>query len=192
VGTAGGAAEGLGCHELTVRVPESREDGAVIVRDAMPADLPAAGALRVAAYLAGGFLHEDDPYMETLRGLGSGGNGVVLVAEDAGQLLGTVMLAELGASSELARHPGEADIRALAVALGAQGSGVGRLLVRAVIDRAAELGVRRLLLSTKPAMRAAHRLYESEGFRRVPELDWEPAPGVRLLGYERRVGPGDG
>jgi ribosomal protein S18 acetylase RimI-like enzyme len=164
----------------------------MIVRDTTPAELPAAGALRVAAYLAGGFLYKDDPYVETLRGLGSGGNGVVLVAEDAGRLLGTVMLAELDASSELARHPGEADIRALAVAPDAQGRGVGRLLLRSMIDRAAERGVRRLLLSTLPAMRAAHHLYESEGFSRVPGLDWEPASGVRLLGYERRLGPGDG
>ena len=32
-------------------------------------------------------------------------------------------------------------------------------------------------------MRAAHRLYERTGFRRLPERDWSPRPGVQLLAY---------
>ena len=62
----------------------------------------------------------------------------------------------------------------------------GRLL-RAVISRAAAASVHRLLLSTQPTMRAAHSLYESEGFRRAPELDWQPVPGYTLLVYEMAV-----
>jgi ribosomal protein S18 acetylase RimI-like enzyme len=158
---------------------------AVIVREATPEELPSIGALRVEAYERGGFLRPGDPYAGTLRALGGQGDGTVLVAEDGGRLLGTIMLAA-GAAIELA-GTGAADIRALAVAPGSQGRGVGRRLLGAAISRAAAAGVHRLLLSTQPTMRAAHSLYESEGFRRAPELDWQPIPGYTLLVYEAAV-----
>ncbi len=158
-----------------------------MVRGARPEELPAIGALRVEAYECAGFLRPGDPYAETLRALGGRrGDGTVLVAEDGGRLLGTIMLAA-GAAIELADTAGAADVRALAVAPGSQGRGVGRRLLRAAISRAAAAGVHRLLLSTQPAMRAAHHLYESEGFRRAPELDWQPIPGYTLLVYETAV-----
>ena len=179
---------------------------AVMVREARPEELPSIGALRVEAYERGGFLRPDDPYAGTLRALGRQRDGTVLVAEDGGRLLGTIMLAagaatelagtelagtELAgtklAGTKLAGTAGAADIRALAVAPGSQGRGVGRRLLRAVISRAAAAGVHRLLLSTQPTMRAAHSLYESEGFRRAPELDWQPVPGYTLLVYETAV-----
>jgi len=157
-----------------------------MVREARPEELPSIGALRVEAYESGGFLRPGDPYAGTLRALGGRGDGTVLVAEDGGRLLGTIMLAA-GAAIELAGTAGAADIRALAVAPGSQGRGVGRRLLRAAISRAAAAGVHRLLLSTQPTMRAAHSLYESEGFRRAPELDWQPVPGYTLLVYETAV-----
>jgi len=160
--------------------------GAVIVRDARQAEFPAVGALRVDAYVADGFLHRDAPYAETLRLLGTQGDGTVLVAEDQGQILGTIMLAA-DASTELADSADAADIRALAVAPESQGRGIARLLLRSAIGRAAGAGVRRLLLSTQPDMRAAHHLYETEGFVRAPELDWQPVPGFTLLVYQMRV-----
>ncbi len=157
-----------------------------MVREARPEELPAIGALRVEAYERGGFLRPGDPYAGALRALGRQGDGTVLVAEDGGRLLGTVMLAA-GAAIELAGTTGAADIRALAVAPGSQGRGVGRRLLRAAVSRAAAAGVHRLLLSTQPTMRAAHSLYESEGFRRAPELDWQPVPGYTLPVYETAV-----
>jgi hypothetical protein len=32
-------------------------------------------------------------------------------------------------------------------------------------------------------MKAAHRLYDEAGFARLPERDWSPEPGVKLLAY---------
>jgi hypothetical protein len=32
-------------------------------------------------------------------------------------------------------------------------------------------------------MRTAHRIYEKLGFRRDPERDWTPMPGVDLLAF---------
>ena len=159
---------------------------AVIVRDARPEDFRAVGALRVDAYAAGGFLRRDDPYAGTLGLLGTQGDGTVLVAEDDGRILGTIMLAA-GASTELADSARTADIRALAVAPDSQGRGIGRLLLRSAVSRAAAAGLRRLLLSTRPDMRAAHHLYETEGFTRAPDLDWQPVPGYTLLVYEIQI-----
>ena len=160
--------------------------GTVIVREARRAEFPAVGTLRVDAYAAGGFQRRDDPYAETLRLLGTQGDGTVLVVEDEGNILGTVMIAA-DASTELADSADAADIRALAVAPESQGRGIARLLLRSAVRRAAMSGVRHLLLSTRPDMRAAHHLYETEGFARAPELDWQPIPGFTLLVYEMRV-----
>ena len=153
----------------------------MIVRDARAGELAGIGELRVAAYRAGGLLSANPGYTEVLRGLGVSGTGVVLVAEDAGRIVGTVMLEPFYHFSELARSPGEAEVRALAVAPHEQHRGAGRALVAAVIDRATVKGVHRLVLSAQPAMTAAQHLYRLAGFTRLPERDWSPVPGVLLL-----------
>jgi hypothetical protein len=88
----------------------------VIVRDARADELARAGKLRVAAYRAGGLLSANPGYAEVLRGLGISGIGEVLVAEDNGRIVRTVMLEPFYRFSEMARNPGEAEVRAMAVA----------------------------------------------------------------------------
>jgi GNAT superfamily N-acetyltransferase len=160
-------------------------DAVVFVRDAFPDEMDVAGELRVAAYQAQNLLAANPAYADTLRALGTAGDGEVLVAVEDGQLLGTVMLKPWHPSCEVARSADEAEIRALAVAPEAQGRGVGGTLLRAVLDRAAARGVRHLVLSTQPAMIAAHRLYLTEGFTRIPDRDWTPVPGLTLLAFGR-------
>ena len=155
----------------------------MIIRAALPSEFAEIGDIRVSAYQADGFLSATSRYASTLRGLGSAGDGQVLVAESDGQLLGTVMLHLWPHAGQVAREPDEAEIRALAVAAGGRGRGTGRALVRAVIDLAAGEGVRHLTLCTQPGMRAAHHLYEEAGFSRLPERDWSPEPDVTLLAY---------
>ncbi|HSZ38695.1 MAG TPA: GNAT family N-acetyltransferase [Trebonia sp.] len=180
----------------------------MIVREVLPGEAEAVGALRVEAYKGGGFLSGASGYTDTLRvlglgtaggpGGGSGEGGRVFVAVEDGpdassaeraaghdpkKLLGTVMLDPWHAGSEVSRNDGDAEVRAFAVAPWAQGRGVGRVLMRAVIDAAAASGARRLLLSTQPEMEAAQHLYRSLGFVRMPELDWAPVPEVPLLGF---------
>ena len=70
----------------------------MIVRDARPGELAEVGEIRVAAYLADGFLAPDSRYTPTLRALGRDGDGAVLVAvdeQDDSRILGTVMLLSL-------------------------------------------------------------------------------------------------
>jgi ribosomal protein S18 acetylase RimI-like enzyme len=174
-------AGGLGC---VVTVQDDVDD--VIIRDAWAAELAEVGELRVTTYIAHGFLSPESGYASRLRTLGADGNGTVLVAVPRGdnsRILGTVMLQPWPHAGKVVAGPGEAEIRALAVAPEGQGRGTGSALLRAVIERATDSGVRHLVLSTQQDMRTAHHLYEREGFRRLPERDWFPVPGERLLAY---------
>lgn len=175
----------------------------MIIRDALPGELAEVGDLRVSAYVAGGFLAPGSGYAPRLRALGTQAGGTVLVAvtgdEHAGQqepagpragsgpIVGTVMLQGWPDAGEIVAGPDEAEIRALAVAPGVQGQGVGKALLREVLERAARQGLSNLVLSTQPEMRAAHRLYEQAGFRRLPARDWSPEPGTNLLAYGLRL-----
>jgi ribosomal protein S18 acetylase RimI-like enzyme len=159
----------------------------MIVRTARAEELAEVGELRVAAYTSQHLLDRVPWYADRLRRLGE--HGEVLVAVDGDKILGTVLLERWHQGSELAAGPADAEIRAFAVAPDAQGRGVGRTLVRAAVERAAELGAERVLLSTQPIMFAAQRLYEQAGFARAPELDFEPAQGFTMLAYRKDLHP---
>jgi len=174
----------------------------VIIRTALPTELPEIGDIRVAAYRAGGFLSPASQYAATLHALGHDGNGDVLVAvADDGQLLGTVMLEywsnQDGPNQGSAVHgPGEAEIRALAVSPAARGQGTGNALLTAIIEHAAAHGVEHLVLATLPAMRTAHRMYEKAGFTRLPERDWAPGDAqsrdsLMVFGLRLKASPHD-
>lgn len=70
-----------------------------------------------------------------------------------------------------------------------QGRGIGEALVRACLERARADGRQRVYLDTTEWMDAAQRLYQRMGFARAPELDWEPATGVRLRKYVYELEP---
>lgn len=133
----------------------------------------------------------DSDYAPRLRDLGSDGLDPVLVAvstddapgEAGERILGTVMLQGWPQAGEFLQAPDEAEIRALAVAPEAQGAGVGRALLAAVMERARAVGVRHLVLVTQVEMKTAHHLYEEAGFLRLPDRDRSPRPDVILLAY---------
>ena len=110
-----------------------------------------------------------------LRALGATGDGTVLVAVDEGddrRILGTVMLQLWPHGGRGVVGPGEAEIRALAVAPAGRAGARARALLTAVIERAAQRGVRHLAAADPAgdAGRAAH--VPAGGFRRLPERDW--------------------
>jgi len=159
------------------------EHAAVRIREARADEFDRIGELRVAAYRADGFLSETSTYAETLRVLGMDGTGEILAAMAGEHLLGTVMLTAWPHGGQVLHHPGEGEIRALAVASASRGRGIGRALLTAVIQRAAAREVRELLLLTQPEMRTAQHLYAEAGFRRLPDRDYEYAPGHRLFAF---------
>jgi ribosomal protein S18 acetylase RimI-like enzyme len=189
----------------------ARLDHAVIVRKALPGELAEVGEIRVNAYRAGGHMSPESAYAPVLRALGSAGDGTVLVAvagqgddgdqgsgadqgddrqdqgneagQDDGRILGTIMLQGRQDGGQLVSSEHEAEIRALAVAPQGQGKGTGSALLQAAIAHAERAGVRNLVLLTQADMRAAQHLYRRAGFRRLPDRDWSPRPGITLVAY---------
>lgn len=163
----------------------------VTVRGAEPAEYDAIGALCVAAYRADGQAPEGTGYAERLADVaGRARDAEVLVAVDgSGVPLGSVTFALPGSRMAELSRPGEAEFRMLAVEPSARGRGVGRALVLACLDRAARAGCGAVVISVPSVAAPALHLYDSLGFRRVPELDWYPVPQVSLLGMRREVPP---
>ncbi|WP_232833108.1 GNAT family N-acetyltransferase, partial [Nocardiopsis sp. TNDT3] len=127
----------------------------------------AVSELRLTAYTADGLMDVNPAYVETLRLLGTDGRGEILVAADENRLLGTAVFEPWSPESEIARNADEAEIRAFAVAPEARGRGVGRDLVNALVERAREEGVSRLLVATLPEMVSTQYVYRARGFERV-------------------------
>ena len=102
------------------------------------------------------------------------GESELIVAEDAGRLVGTIALYPDASRSALERWPdGWASIRTLGVRTEARCRGVGTALARECVRRAEAHGAKAIGLHTAAHMAAATRLYERHGFRRAPELDVE-------------------
>ena len=154
------------------------------VRPVRTEELDAVGELTVAAYVADG-MDPDYSYVEVLADAARRATDAeLLVAVDADErLLGTVTMCEPGTPWAEVSRPGELEFRMLAVAPDAQGRGVGERLIRAVLDRAGERGVPRVVLSSSGYMHVAHRLYHRLGFIRLPCRDWQPVPGLQLLAF---------
>ncbi|VXB08781.1 N-acetyltransferase [Citricoccus sp. K5] len=160
----------------------------VTVRDARAEDHAVIAHLTVTSYIDGGHIDPEDEYIANLQDVATRARQArVLVGEVEASALagpaapsaaGTVVAGSVVLSlpgmpmSETARE-GEFEFRMLAVDPRVQRRGVARALVRAAIDRAEQLeGIDAIVLTTMVTMTGAHRLYESEGFVRVPERDW--------------------
>lgn len=87
---------------------------------------------------------------------------LILAAEDGGEIRGYAVAApEEGRST--------AWILAAVVTESYRGRGIGRAVVRALLERMAEMGFREVRLTVAPTNAGALHLYESIGFRRVGE-----------------------
>lgn len=161
----------------------------LVVREAREEELEQIGELIAEVY--GGEDLAGPEYVKVLRDARARWESpatTLLVAHDdvvedgeAVELLGTVVYAAPGSPWQDVAADAEVEFRMLATVAPARGRGVGETLVRACIDRARRSGAPRLVLSTGPEMRAAHRLYERLGFVRVPERDWRPRPDMEHL-----------
>ena len=174
------------------------------IRTAAPNEYEAIADITVTAYVeearrngnadsVGDGSHFSSSYMPALRDVvGRARDAVVLVAVEENSVLGAVAYVP-GPGPYAEFHDRDAaGIRMLAVAPRAQGRGVGTALVEACFDRAKTERRARVVLHSTPWMATAGRIYPRLGFRRAPERDWSPAPGVDLQGYELGLGEDQG
>jgi ribosomal protein S18 acetylase RimI-like enzyme len=155
------------------------------IRQALPADYSRVADLTVAAYRGDGQTRVGHQYEPQLRDVASRvASAEVLVAVDEGDdaVLGTVTFALPGTPYAELSKAGEAEFRMLAVDPAAQGRGVGEALVRACLDRAAQLGCVAVVICVRDFSAPAQRLYARLGFQREPSLDWSPGPEINLWG----------
>jgi ribosomal protein S18 acetylase RimI-like enzyme len=156
----------------------------VTIRPARADELGAVGELTINAYNADGYETSGEYALKLADARPRAEEAELLVAvDDTGAVLGTVTVAPPGSPWSQVAAPDELEFRMLAVSPAARGRGVGEAMTRRVIERAAELGLRAVTLSSSQDMVTAHRLYERLGFRRTPDADWSPVPGVDLITY---------
>lgn len=161
----------------------------IVVRRATPDEFSLIGAITVAAYEADGLLVADPEYVHELSDAARRAeHAELLVAVNPeGELLGSVTVVRSGTEyAEISRED-ELEFRMLSTTPAARGRGIGEALTRAVLDRARELGLRRVVLCSLDNMKSAHRLYERLGFSPLAERDWEPVPGFWLRAYAADV-----
>jgi RimJ/RimL family protein N-acetyltransferase len=111
------------------------------------------------------------------RGWPAGG-GIWIVERD-GEVAGSVGLTDEG--------DGVGKVRWVLLVPEARGHGLGRRLINEAVDRARELGMRRVELFTFSALRAAGRLYREAGFRietSFERSDWGPTITYQEYGLD--------
>ena len=152
----------------------------LLIREAVPGDLPVVQDLVQAAY------QEFKPLMPEIAwgkwlasieaAMGSPA-GLLLVAEAGGQVQGVVKFFHEASQAAMGEWPqGAALIRILAVWPRTRGKGYGTRLTEECLRRARSRQIPTIFLYTGRFMLAAQHIYEKLGFRRVPELDRDPGP----------------
>lgn len=115
----------------------------------------------------------------------------VLIAEEAGRILGSITIPNPGERQLPDSAPDEMDVRLLGVSAEARGKGIAKALMRHSAEVARDRGARRLVLHTGDQMVKAHRLYERLGFEQIPEreftIETEAGPR-RIISYGLEVG----
>jgi len=114
--------------------------------------------------------------MATLPGAYAAPEGRLFYAENDGQPAGCVGLRPTTG--------GMCEMKRLYVEPAHRGLGIGRDLVLAAIRSAKDLGYRRIMLDTMPAMRIALKLYREMGFTEAPAYYPTPVEGAILLSLD--------
>jgi ribosomal protein S18 acetylase RimI-like enzyme len=155
---------------------------ALTIRDLRPDEHEAVAALLSTAYGAVGHFDANPAYEATVVDVtGRSAHQPVRVAERQGVLVGTYTLAPAGSEHAEVAADGEIELRYLAVAQEAQGTGVAKALVADAEEVARAAGARGLVISVISWNEPAHALYRGLGFVRDDVRTWKPVPEVELV-----------
>ncbi|MGH3008104.1 MAG: GNAT family N-acetyltransferase [Gaiellaceae bacterium] len=97
-------------------------------------------------------------------------DALFVARDDAGELVGSVAVKRL--------PDGAAELKRLYVRPAARGTGLGRRLAAAAVERARELGYTTIRLDTLPRMETARGIYRSLGFQPCEAFVDNPIPNV--------------
>jgi ribosomal protein S18 acetylase RimI-like enzyme len=122
-----------------------------------------------------------DTEIETLPGPYGPPRGAIVVALEGAAPVGC------GALKLLQGNLGE--IRRVYVRPASRGGGLGRRIVRALLNQARKLGYERVVLDTLPTMTAAINLYRRMGFLPIEAYWPHPVPGALFFDYRLPRGP---
>jgi ribosomal protein S18 acetylase RimI-like enzyme len=156
------------------------------VREARERDATAIVALWTTAYVDEGeggrtLPYSEADYLEPAR------RGRVFVVERGGAVVGVVALSPPGAPGQAVAQAGEAELSRLVVSAPARHLGIGRALVNHCHELARASGWSAIALWSRPYQTAAHRLYESLGYRRLPERDRTDDSGHERLVFRLQI-----
>ncbi|WP_078427646.1 GNAT family N-acetyltransferase [Alkalihalobacterium alkalinitrilicum] len=153
----------------------------MILRDALSKELPTIRLQRVQAYEEYASVLPEGHWQALKQSILSEADlqaeAEIIVAEVEGEIAGSVVLfpPKVKAYEGFGDVLNHYEIRMLAVAPSARGTGVASALVKECINRTKNKGHRSIGLHTGEFMKNAIKLYEQFGFTRIPEDDFEPA-----------------
>jgi ribosomal protein S18 acetylase RimI-like enzyme len=113
--------------------------------------------------------------------------GEMLVAGSPDRTAGVVVLIAPGTPGMAVARGEESELCLLAVSARARRDGFGRALVERCTGLAREKDWRGIALWSRPYQTAAHRLYESLGYRRKPDRDETDTTGFARLVFQLRL-----
>ncbi len=93
-----------------------------------------------------------------------------------------------GALSPVAAHPGDGELKRMYVRADYRQRGLGRRIAQHMINRARQMGYRRVVLSTYIASLEARNLYQSMGFRAIAPFKKTHLTDLMFMGLELESG----
>jgi ribosomal protein S18 acetylase RimI-like enzyme len=151
------------------------------LREADEDDAAAVAELWTVAYADPGPEGRQEPYALQEYFAVAASAQVTVAVDGEGEVVAVAAVFPPGSPGCSVAGPGEAEFARLAVAEAARRRGVGRRLVLAATNRARAVGAGGIALWSRPYQTDAHALYESLGWRRVPERDEDDRDGRRLV-----------
>jgi ribosomal protein S18 acetylase RimI-like enzyme len=151
------------------------------LREADEGDAAAVADLWTVAYADPGPEGRQEPYALQEYFAVAASARVTVAVDGADEVVAVGALFAPGAPGRAVARAGEAEFARLAVAAAARRRGIGRKLVLTATAQARQFGAESVVLWSRPCQTDAHALYESLGWRRVPERDEDDRDGRRLV-----------